>query len=74
MDKKWNMVKVCSSSKVFFYCKLLVFSLALTRESNAFLFSLGSTSYEAGNEEYRGSWHEDKMQGFGVYKYIFQQS
>ncbi|KAL4477729.1 hypothetical protein ABPG72_018903 [Tetrahymena utriculariae] len=29
----------------------------------------GSTSYEAGNEEYRGSWQEDKMHGFGVYKY-----
>lgn len=31
------------------------------------LFS--STSYEAGNESYRGSWFEDHMDGYGVYQY-----
>lgn len=28
----------------------------------------GSTSYEAGNEEYQGSWVNDLMEGYGVYK------
>eukprot|EP01017_Pseudomicrothorax_dubius_P043936 TRINITY_DN7385_c0_g1_i1.p1 TRINITY_DN7385_c0_g1~~TRINITY_DN7385_c0_g1_i1.p1 ORF type:complete len:297 (+),score=90.66 TRINITY_DN7385_c0_g1_i1:313-1203(+) len=33
------------------------------------LIHAGTTSNEAGNEEYRGSWKEDKMDGFGVYRY-----
>ena len=29
----------------------------------------GTTAHEKGNEEYRGTWVEDKMEGYGVYKY-----
>lgn len=29
----------------------------------------GTTAHEKGNEEYRGNWVEDRMEGTGVYKY-----
>lgn len=33
------------------------------------LVHAGSTAHEKGNEEYRGSWVEDKMEGYGIYFY-----
>jgi len=30
---------------------------------------LGSNSHQGGDEEYRGQWAGDKMNGYGVYKY-----
>lgn len=33
------------------------------------LITVGNMSYERGNEEYKGSWFEDKMEGYGTYKY-----
>lgn len=33
------------------------------------LIHAGTTAHEKGNEEYRGTWFEDKMEGFGIYKY-----
>lgn len=31
------------------------------------LITVGNMSYEKGNEEYKGSWVEDEMSGFGTY-------
>lgn len=31
--------------------------------------TVGNMSYEKGNEEYKGSWVEDKMEGYGTYRY-----
>lgn len=33
------------------------------------LVHAGATAHEKGNEEYSGSWVDDKMNGYGVYKY-----
>ena len=33
------------------------------------LIHAGTTAHEKGNEEYRGTWVEDKMEGYGIYKY-----
>lgn len=33
------------------------------------LIHAGTTAHEKGNEEYRGSWVEDQMDGYGIYKY-----
>jgi hypothetical protein len=33
------------------------------------LLHAGATSHEKGNEEYSGNWVNDKMEGYGVYKY-----
>jgi hypothetical protein len=39
------------------------------KHGDGVLVHAGTTSNEAGREEYRGSWKEDHMHGFGVYKY-----
>lgn len=33
------------------------------------LIHAGATSHEKGNEEYSGTWNDDKMEGIGTYKY-----
>jgi hypothetical protein len=32
----------------------------------------GTTSSEGGAEEYQGGWVNDRMEGYGVYKYILK--
>lgn len=39
------------------------------RHGEGRLLHAGTTVYEKGNEEYNGHWEEDKMSGYGVYKY-----
>ncbi|EGR29752.1 MORN repeat protein, partial [Ichthyophthirius multifiliis] len=46
-----------------------LFNNQKVKHGEGVLIFQGSTSYEAGNEEYRGSWEDDQMNGFGVYKY-----
>ena len=41
-----------------------------TKEGEGYLIHSSSTLNDVTREEYKGSWHEDKMHGFGVYKYI----
>lgn len=40
------------------------------KHGEGYLVHSASSLTEATREEYKGSWHEDKMQGFGVYKYV----
>ena len=50
----------------------LLFIKSIFLSKNILIFSIcfaGTTAHEQGNEEYRGTWVEDKMNGFGVYKY-----
>jgi len=40
-----------------------------TKHGHGKLTIAGTTASEFGNEEYEGDWNEDKMHGFGTYKF-----
>ena len=40
------------------------------KHGEGYLVHAAASLHDVTREEYKGSWHEDKMHGFGIYKYI----